>query len=223
MLYDSACVMCMVAAAVSLVAFGEVFTGAGRVAASAMPLAVLLYEPAMVARFGGTLGHRRRNMRVIVDATGGSPGIARAFVRFVLKAVLGLPSFIAMASTTRHQALHDILTGTSVRIHDRAIADESDYRFARPMVRSAERVSRLRRALMIVGYSTSIALFCLVMVALLVDRQCLDEVACGRVDEAIIGAVPLCWLAGSVWALIAGWQGRLPGTRATARALDDAT
>ena len=219
-LYDSACVVCMVAVVLSLVAFGELFTGAGRVAAGAIFLLALLYEPFMVARFGGTLGHRRRNMRVIVDATGNSPGIVRALVRFVLKAALGLPSFIAMAVTARHQALHDKLTGTSVRIHDLASADESDYRLARPVLRPARRASRLRRALMVVGYIAAMTLFCIIMVALLVSSECLDGDLCGRVDAVIAGALPYCSMVGSVWAVIAGWQSRIPGTRARNRAID---
>ncbi len=157
MFYDSACLICMVAVAVSLVAFGEPFAGAGRVAAGAVVLPVLLYEPLMVALFGGTLGHRRRNMRVVVVKTGRSPGIVRAFVRFILKTILGLPSFVAMAVTTRYQSLHDQITGTVVQIYDLAIADTSDYRRARPVVLSVQRASRLRRALMIIGYSAAIA------------------------------------------------------------------
>ena len=223
MLYDSACLMCIVAVEVMLVAFGEPFPSAGRVAAGAVLLSFLLYEPVMVSRFGGTVGHRRGNMRVVVDATGSRLGIGRALVRFFLKAVLGIFSFIAMLATTRHQALHDLATGTSVRIHDFTIATESDYRFARPIVGPAHRASRLRRTLMVVGYSASFALVCILLLGVLVSRDCLDVQQCGRTDSAIISWLPVCWLLGSVWAVIAGWQGRLPGARAPVRAREDAT
>jgi uncharacterized RDD family membrane protein YckC len=218
MLYDSASLMVVIALAVSLVAFGEPFSGAGRVAAAAIVLSVLLYEPVMVARFGGTLGHRRRNMRVIADATGRSPGIARAFARFALKTVLGLPSFVAMATTIRHQALHDQLTGTSVQIHDLAVANESDYRYARPMVPRAARASGLRRGLMVMGYCAAIALLCIIVLGLGISHDCLDAQRCSRTDRAVASWIPWCWLLGSMWAAITGWQGRLPGTHAAHRA-----
>ena len=222
MLYDSACLMCIIAISVALVAFGEPFAWAGRVAAGAVLLSLLLYEPLMVSQFGGTLGHRRRNMRVVVDATGANPGIVRALIRFVLKTLLGIVSFVAMAATTRYQALHDQATGTSVRIHDLSIASESDYRFARPIVIPAHRASRLHRALMVVGYSACFALVCILLLGILVSRDCLDAQQCGRVDSAIISWLPACWLLGSVWAVIAGWQGRLPGARAAIGSHEDA-
>ena len=223
MLYDSACLTCIVAVAVMLVAFGEPFPGAGRVAAGAVLLSLLLYEPLMVSQYGGTLGHRRRNMRVVVDATASNPGIGRALVRFCLKTVFGIFSVIAMVATTRHQALHDLATGTSVRIHDFTIATESDYRFARPMVGPAPRASRLRRALMVVGYSASFALACILLLGVLVSRECLNALQCGPRDRVIMSWLPACWLLGSVWAVVAGWQGRLPGARARVRAGEDAT
>lgn len=213
MLHDSMCLMALVAAAVSLVAFGEPFVGAGRVAAAAIGFAVFLYEPLMVSVFGGTFGHRRRNMRVVADATGGTPGIGRSLLRFALKTVLGLPSFISMAATARHQALHDQLTRTSVQIRDLLIADESDYRYARPGLPPSERASALRRVLMVFGYCSAIALLGIVVLGLGISRECLETEQCGRIDRAVAAWIPWCWLLATAWAVMAGWQGRLPGTR----------
>jgi uncharacterized RDD family membrane protein YckC len=223
MLYDSACIMIAVSIAVSLVAFGEPFAGAGRVAAAAIGAAVLLYEPLMVSVFGGTLGHRRRNMRVVADATGSSPGIVRAALRFALKTILGLPSFVAMAVTTRHQALHDQLTRTSVQIRDLTIADASDYRHSRPELPLKERASAPRRMLMVIGYCVAIALFAVVVLGRGVSRECLEVDQCSRTDQVIADGLLLGWLLASVWAAMAGWRGRLPGTRGAHRPGSDAT
>jgi uncharacterized RDD family membrane protein YckC len=79
---------------------------------------LLLYEPVCVWRFGGTLGHRVFNLQVR-DARGGEKlGLVRAVVRFLLKGFLGWLSFFTMALTKRRQALHDILTGSVVRIRN---------------------------------------------------------------------------------------------------------
>lgn len=58
--------------------------GAGRVAVVGLAALFLLYEPLMVAGWGGTLGHRWANLRVVSDHTGGNPGFWRAFGRFMV-------------------------------------------------------------------------------------------------------------------------------------------
>lgn len=50
-----------------------------------------------------------------------------AFARYIIKVVLGLPSFISMAFTSRHQAVHDVLTRTTVQIRDLTLAVPDDY------------------------------------------------------------------------------------------------
>ena len=67
---------------------------------------------------------------------------------------------------------------------------------------------------MVVGYSACFALVGILLLGVLVSRECLAAQECGRVDSALVSWLPVCWLLGSVWAVIAGWQGRLPGARA---------
>ncbi len=79
---------------------------------------LFLYEPAMVSRFGGTLGHLFLNLRVVDNRTGRNVRFWKAFIRVWLKAVLGIFSFFSMAFTSRHQAIHDLLTASTVQIRD---------------------------------------------------------------------------------------------------------
>jgi uncharacterized RDD family membrane protein YckC len=79
---------------------------------------LFLYEPTLVSRFGGTLGHMFQNLRVVDSRTGGNVPFWKAVVRFWLKAVLGVFSFLSMAFTKRHQAIHDLLTASTVQIRD---------------------------------------------------------------------------------------------------------
>jgi len=69
--------------------------GSGRVLAAALFAMILLYEPLMVWRLGGTVGHRATNLRVVDDASGGNPGLLRAAARFWIKAALGLLLVVA--------------------------------------------------------------------------------------------------------------------------------
>ena len=74
----------------------------------------LLYEPVLVARWGGTLGHAVAHLRVVDLETGGNPDAAHAFARFWLKAGSGPVALAFMALTRRPQAWHDLAAGTYV-------------------------------------------------------------------------------------------------------------
>lgn len=89
--------------------------------------AILLYEPVLVWHTGGTLGHRVMNLRVSDDRTSGNVSLVQALVRFFVKAILGVFSFLTMRFSRRHQAIHDILTRSSVRIRDARAARPHHY------------------------------------------------------------------------------------------------
>ena len=93
---------------------------------------LLLYEPVLVWRLGGTVGHRTMNLRVADNRTQGNVSLLKALTRFVLKALLGVFSFLTMNFSRRHQALHDIVTNSSVRIRDAARARPEHYTLGRP-------------------------------------------------------------------------------------------
>ena len=77
---------------------------------------VLLYEPLLVSITGGTMGHHALNLRVAKEIGGGNLGFLQAFSRMLTKGLLGVFSFFFMGITRRHQALHDLVTRSSVRI-----------------------------------------------------------------------------------------------------------
>ena len=90
-------------------------------------VALVLYEPILVSRIGGTLGHSFNNLRVVDEGTGGNIGFLKACARFAIKGVLGLYSFAILAATPRNQAVHDLLTGSTVQIRDPAKALPGQY------------------------------------------------------------------------------------------------
>jgi len=81
-------------------------------------LGILMYEPTLVSVFGGTIGHRLANLRVVDDASGSNPTLLKAACRAVIKHLLGWLFFLSMAITRRHQAIHDLLTRSTVQIRD---------------------------------------------------------------------------------------------------------
>lgn len=88
--------------------------------------AVFVYEPVLVSWRGATIGHALHNLIVLDRRTGRPPTLLRAIVRTVIKNLLGIVSFVAMSLTRRHQALHDLATGTVVEIADPERANRID-------------------------------------------------------------------------------------------------
>ena len=88
--------------------------GVTRLLVSAGLVALLLYEPVMVTAAGGTIGHRSLNLRVVRASDFGRVPIHRSVIRVVVKAVLGVPVFLAVYFTSKNQGLHDLAAGTVV-------------------------------------------------------------------------------------------------------------
>ncbi len=88
---------------------------------------MLLYEPVRVSLAGGTIGHILSNLRVVDDRTQGNVSFLKALARFAIKTTLGWWSFITMATTLRHQTVHDLLTGSTVQIRNFAEASPNQY------------------------------------------------------------------------------------------------
>lgn len=203
-------------AAMVLIAFAAVTAGVpgtGRIAVIGLFALIFLYEPVMVWRLGGTVGHRRANLRVVVDATGRPPGLPRAFARFAIKGVLGLISFATMALTRRHQAVHDSLTGTTVRIWDLGSARDWDVRWEREVSEVPGLPSRTRRAVVIASYVAGAYLGLAVAIQVALSDACVFANRCSAGEELASQVLGLAWLGASAALIIAGWRGRLWGCR----------
>ena len=183
-----------------------------RVAVSVVIFAVIFgYEPFMVARYGGTFGHRKCNIRIVCAESDDNLPFWRAAVRSFVKEIFGLPSFVFMFATSRAQGLHDLLAGARVIIRDPRAAADGD--LFKPRLQPIGRpVSRLRRVVVILTYNF-LLLVVFSVAATLVSRACLDDNICSSAESL---AVPI--LGGSLLVLcglsiVLGWTGRLPGCR----------
>ena len=213
LLIDTTVVLCAMIVVIAFAIVTESVPGSGRIVVVAMVAMVALYEPLMVWRYGGTIGHRKANLRIVNDATGENPGLVRAVARFFIKSVLGLFSFVSMALTRRHQAIHDSLTGTTVRIRDLAIAQDPEIRWEREIPELAGMPSRPRRVAVIVGYS---AVSCVVLMVALVatlSDACVVADGCSSGEELLSGLLGMLWVGVCAYFTIAGWRGRLWGCR----------
>jgi hypothetical protein len=150
-------------------------------------------------------------MRVVDDRTNGNIGFLKAVARTLVKSVLGIYSFITMGTTLRHQALHDVLTRSTVQIRNLARAKEFHYRAERTIVGVP---SRTRRASVIVLYL--IVLYVLVgIVDVFLPAGCFARGVCSAAAHFWTYTLILAWLGLSVLCIIYGWLGRLYGCRWT--------
>jgi uncharacterized RDD family membrane protein YckC len=182
--------------------------------------ALVLYEPILVSRMGGTLGHYFTNLRVVDDRTGGNIGFARACARVVIKGVLGLYSFVILAATRRNQAVHDLLTRSTVQIRDPAKALPGQYIAERTELAATGMPSPSRRIAVTCGYLLPMAIIYFFVIGRIIaagaiSDACIDRNFCSggeRILSLTIGAglLGLCAIC-----IALGWRGRLVGARGT--------
>src|SRR5262249_34811386 len=179
---------------------------------------LLLYEPLLVSLFGSTVGHYVYNLRVADDRTGGNVSFLKAVARAAIRSVLGIYSFIAMALPRRRQAVHDLLTRSTVQVRDAAKANPDhfageDLELVRPGM-----PSRGRRILVILIYLLACAAVAILampgLVALhVLSHACLMQDRCSATEALAGNAVSIAFLAACVICTILGWRGRLWGAR----------
>lgn len=176
---------------------------------------LLLYEPLQVWRFGATIGHRRANIRIVSDKTGAPPSLAASFGRFLVKSLLGFPSFVSMAFTRRHQSIHDLLTGTTVQLRNLSIATADDYLVERvpDAVSITIPPTRSRRVVVMLMYIVGAYFLSGVLSLTLVSGACLSKSECSTSDRAYSELLTYVVLASILVIAIQGWRGRLWGAR----------
>ncbi len=87
---------------------------------------VALFEPLMLALTGGTLGHHFFGIKVVrADGEGNLP-LLRAFLRFCVRFIVGIPSLLFMLATRRRQAAHDVIVESLVLFKDPSRAKPHD-------------------------------------------------------------------------------------------------
>jgi len=172
---------------------------------------ILGYEPLMVARFGGTFGHQKANIRISCARTNANLPFWRASIRSLVKQVVGLLSFFFMFLTEKGQSLQDLIAGAVVTIRDPLVARPEDY-FVPKIKPTDRRTSPIRRIAVTVLYN--LVLLVLMGLALRgVSPECIEQNLCVGSEDLVFSIVGVGWVILSIASIILGWTGRLPGCR----------
>lgn len=175
---------------------------------------LLLYEPVLVSFTGGTLGHRFTNLRVVDDRSGGNVSFLKACARVVLKGVLGWYSFVILAATRRNQAIHDLLTRSTVQIRDPAKALSGQYVTERSEPVPVGMPPQWRRIAVIFGYLVLLAILFIVIASALLSSGCLNSSSSCSVAERAFGlALNVIFLVMMAFIVALGWKAKLFGAR----------
>jgi hypothetical protein len=181
-------------------------------------IVLILYEPILVSLTGSTLGHYFTNLRVVDERDQGNVSFLKALARLVLKSLLGWYSFIVMTATRRNQAIHDLLTRSTVQIRDPAKARPNDYITERGDLQSPDMPPRPRRVAVICVYLLlAVLVYGLVLAAAratgMLSPACMNNANCSEAGRLLNIAVALIWLAASAACVGLGWRGKLLGAR----------
>ena len=175
---------------------------------------VLFLEPALVSYTGGTIGHHLLNLKIQKADKNKKINLFLAFIRFILKSILGWFSIIFVLTTKKHQAVHDFLVNSVVVYKDPAklrehealgenIIEEEGYIYP----------SKLRRILVIILYNILLLLLLGVISAFLLSEACFDNNKCTPVEEVISYGIGISWLVSMALILVGGWKSLLFGCK----------
>ena len=179
----------------------------------AVVIALLLYEPVLVSYTGGTLGHYFTNLRVVDARDDGNISFPKACARVAIKGLLGLYSFVTLAATRRNQAVHDLLTRSTVQIRDPAKASPGQYVTERAEPADANMPSGLRRVVVIFVYLLLMFVVDAVIAAGSLSPACIDSNFCSAGERIVGFAAGIMLLVLAALMIALGWQGRLFGAR----------
>lgn len=180
---------------------------------------LLLYEPVLVSFTGSTLGHYFTNLRVVDERSGGNVSFLKACARVAIKAVLGLYSFVILAATRRNQAIHDLLTKSTVQIRDPAKASPGQYVSESSDPADTNLPSGWRRVAVICVYLVLMFVAYLAVMMSLNAAGMMSNACLGSADRCSAGervfdiAAAVLVLLGMALIIARGWKGRLFGAR----------
>jgi len=101
----------------------------------------MFYEPVCIALAGGTIGHLSLNLRIAREQDLGPVSFRQAFVRTLVKGLLGLPIFLFIYFTAKSQGIHDLAAGTVVIPRDPSAVVPRGFTAAKPRGRIAPSAS----------------------------------------------------------------------------------
>lgn len=175
---------------------------------------IFILEPGLVAFSGGTIGHHMLGIRVTKRDGLGNINIFAATIRFIVKLVLGWLSFIFVLTTTKHQAVHDLLAGSIVVHKDPTGLPSYEVLSERSGDGDAYIYPPGWRRIVVIALYWILATVTLGIITNLVfSSDCTTIHRCTTIDHLLEMVLSVAWLVGLGWITLRGWTGNLYGCR----------
>lgn len=175
---------------------------------------IFVLEPGMVALTGGTIGHHLLKIRVTKTDGASNINIFAATARFVIKWLLGWLSLIFVLTTTRHQAVHDLITGSMVVHKNTAGLPAYEILSERTIDHTAYAYPPVwRRIVVATAYVISATVALVIVSTLASSTACTEHGQCSTLDDLSAAALSVLWFITIGWLTVRGWNGMLYGCR----------
>ncbi|MEM9331021.1 MAG: RDD family protein [Pseudomonadota bacterium] len=177
-------------------------------------LIFIALEPGLVSLTGGTVGHHLLGIRVQNKSNHRNLNVVFAIIRFVLKSTLGLFSFVFMMITRRHQALHDLASGSVVVLkHPNSASHQHALAAQEVMDENYEYPKWYQRVVVILVYNVIFFILIGLVLQLLLSENCIFNEFCNPTERVIERSADFIILGAFALFLVLGWKGRLFGAR----------
>jgi len=176
-------------------------------------LPIISFEPILIRFTGGTLGHHYAGLMIVDSKSQARLCLVKCYIRFITKILLGAYSFFMMLITKRHQAAHDLFSGSLVLFKNPETVS-SAYKLEERKVDFINQKPPLMRRVLVI---TAFWFLCFVPLNIIsffsVSQNCLDNDICSASEESILVCVGSAIIIMTIGVVIAGFLGKLPGAR----------
>ncbi len=175
---------------------------------------VLFFEPVLVSCTGGTIGHHLLKLKVQDVSNSRNINIFFAFIRFILKTLLGTVSLMFVLTTRKHQAIHDFCANSIVAYKNPKQVSEYEA-LAERVIEEEGYIypSRFRRVSVIIFYNILLFILIAFLSGFLLSERCIENNKCSPVETAISIGISIIWIISAALILVGGWKSLLFGCK----------
>lgn len=170
-------------------------------------------EPIMLSLKGGSFGHLKVGIRVTSASTGKALNIVMAFVRSIIKLILGIPSLIFVLTTRKHQAIHDLLTNAVVVVHDAENKPSYESVSEREKDESYIYPSAIRRLAVVIVYLIVALIAVSIFPVVIFSEYCIEYKECTNIETVVYYSLIIGYWSSLFAVPYFGWASRLYGAR----------
>ncbi|MGQ2966537.1 RDD family protein [Methylophilus sp.] len=177
-------------------------------------LPILILDPVLVTVTGGSIGHHVMGIRVTRMDGVSRINIVAATARFIVKTLFGWFSFFFVLTTTKHQAIHDLVAYSIVINKNPAGLASYDVLTERLAKNDPYTYPAVwRRLLIIAAYGFLYGFILSVCSAIFISETCVQYQHCSASETITSFTLSILLLLGIGWITVRGWRGRLYGGR----------